>query len=138
MRRTFLLAGLLAVLATPAFAQGGGGGGQMNRMGPPQSGQGLLQGITLSADQQKKVDSIFKANEPMREQMRAQMQSANGPDSTMRAHMMAMRDQQLKAYRGVLTADQQKVFDKNVAEMRERMRGMGAPAGGTGGPPPKP
>jgi Spy/CpxP family protein refolding chaperone len=128
MRRTFLLAGLLVLLASPAVAQGGGGGGG-NRMGPPKSGQGLLQDITLTADQQKQVDSIWKSNEPMREQMRAQMQSGQQPDSAARAHMMTMRDQQTKAYRAVLTPDQAKVFDKNVAEMRERMRSMGGPGG---------
>ena len=131
MRRTFILTGLLVLLATPAFAQGGGPGG--GRMGPPKSGQGLLQGITLTADQQTKVDSIWKSNESMREQMRSQRQSGQAPDSAMRAHMMAMRDQQTKAYRDVLTPEQAKVFDKNVAEMRERMRSMGGP----GGPPPR-
>lgn len=134
MRRTFLLAGLLAVLAAPAFAQGGGGMGG-GHMGPPKSGQGLLQGITLTADQQKKVDSIFESNAPMRAQMQA------GGDSASRARMMPMRDEQMKAYRSVLTAAQQKVFDKNVAEMSGRMHGMGGPGGppsGAGGPPPKP
>lgn len=141
MRRTFLLAGLLAVLATPAFAQGGGG---MGRMGPPTSGQGLLRGITLTADQQKKVDSIWNANASSREKMRSMMQSGQRPDSAQRAQMMAEREKTQAAYRGLLTADQQKVFDKNVAEMRERMRGMGGPGGpggppnGQGGPPPKP
>ena len=131
MRRTFLLAGLLTLLAAPAFAQGGGGTGG-GRMGPPKSGQGLLQGITLTADQQTRIDSIWKSNEPMREQMRSQMKPGETPDSAMRAHMMAMRDQQTKAYRSILTPDQAKTFDKNVGEMRERMRSMGGP----GGPPP--
>ena len=128
MRRIFFLSGLLILLATPAFAQGGGGGGG-GRMGPPKSGQGILQGITLTADQQTQVDSIWKANEPMREQMRSQMKPGETPDSAMRAHMMAMRDQQTKAYRAVLTPDQAKTFDKNIAEMRERMRSMGDPSG---------
>jgi Spy/CpxP family protein refolding chaperone len=67
----------------------------------------------------------------MREEMRAQMQSGQAPDSAMRAHMAVMRDQSMKAYRGILTAEQQKVFDQNVVEMRERSRQMGGP----GGPP---
>ena len=138
MRRTFLLAGLLALLAAPAFAQGGPGtgqgGGRGRMMGPPKSGEGMLQGITLSADQQKKVDSIWKSNEPMREQMRKQMDSGQRPDSAMREQMMAQREKTMQSYRAVLTPDQQKTFDKNAAEMRERMRNM---RGGQGGPPPK-
>lgn len=127
MRRTLFLAGLLALLASPAFAQGGGG----RMASPPKSGQGLLQGISLSADQQKRVDSVWHSNEGMREQMRAQRQSGQAPDSATRAQMIMMRDQSMKAYRGILTAEQQKVFDQNVVEMRERSRQMGGP----GGPP---
>jgi Spy/CpxP family protein refolding chaperone len=142
MRRTFLLAGLLVLLAAPASAQGGGGGG-MGRgrmMGPPQSGQGLLQGITLNADQQKKFDSIYNSNSAMREKARAMMESGQRPDSATRAQMMAQRDASQKAYRAALTPDQQKIFDKNIAEMQERMRSMGGPGGpgGAGGPPPRP
>jgi len=126
MRRTLFLAGLLALLSTPAVAQGGG-----RMAGPPKSGQGLLQGITLTAAQQKQVDSVWQSNEPMREEMRARMQSGQTPDSATRAHMAMMRDQSMKAYRGILTAEQAKVFDQNVAAMRERARQMGGP----GGPP---
>jgi hypothetical protein len=124
MRRTLFLAGLLALLATPAVAQGGG-----RMAGPPKSGEGLLQGITLTADQQKKVDSVWQANAKQRDQLRAQLQPGQMPDSATRAQMMTMRDQSMKTYRGILTADQTKVFDQNVAAMRERARQMGGPGG---------
>lgn len=127
MRRTVFLAGLLALLATPAFAQGGGG----RMASPPKSGQGLLQGITLTADQHQEVDSVWQSNAAMREQLRAQMQSDQAPDSATRTQMIAMRNQTMKAYRSILSAEQRKVFDQNVAEMRERARQMGGP----GGPP---
>ena len=129
MRRLLLCTGLLVMLAAPAFAQGqGGGGGGGRMMGPPKSGQGLFKDITLTADQQKRIDSVWKSNEPMREQMRSQMEKGQRPDSAMRQHMMQMREQTNKTYRSILTADQQKTFDKNVAEMKERMMQMG-PAG---------
>jgi hypothetical protein len=51
------------------------------------------------------------------------------PDSATRAQMMTLRDQSMKTYRGILTADQAKVFDQNVAAMRERARQMGGPGG---------
>ena len=65
----------------------------------------------------------------MRDKMKAQMESGQKPDS---AQMVAMRDMRQKAaasYRSVLTADQQKIFDKNIADMQEKMRSMGTGAG---------
>jgi Spy/CpxP family protein refolding chaperone len=129
---------VLAVFTTgPALAQGGQGQGR-GMMEAPKSGEGVLKGITLTADQQKKVDSIWKATEPMRmaqmEKMRAMRESGTRPDSATMAAMRAQRQVHVKEYRSLLTADQQKVFDKNLAEMRERKGGRGA---GPGGPPPQ-
>ena len=121
MKRSFIAAIALLVVALPAAAQ-------QRAAGPPQSGTGIFTGITLTADQQKKVDSLYASNQPMRDKMRAQMESGQKPDS---AQMMAMRDARQKAaasYRSVLTPDQQKIFDKNIADMQERMKAM-QPAG---------
>ena len=141
MRRGILVAGMMALLAIPAAAQQGGGKGPgpgPGRMGPPQSGQGMFQDITLTADQQKKVDSIWTAYAPVREEMRAKMQPGQMPDSATRTQMMGMRKAHQGDMRTVLTAEQQKVFDKNVAEMEKRGMGMGGgmgPPAGAGGPP---
>jgi len=125
MTRSFMAAIALLTLALPAAAQ--------QRMGgPPQSGMGPFAGITLTPAQQKQVDSIYAAHQPMRDQMRAQMESGERPDSAQMAHMRDMRRQAAASYRVVLTPDQQAVFDKNLADMAERMRSMGA---GQGGPP---
>jgi Spy/CpxP family protein refolding chaperone len=136
MRRTFLTLALSTLVALPALAQGGGqGGGMRGPMGPPQSGQGIFQGITLTETQQKQVDSIWKAYEPQRteqmEKMRAMRDAGTRPDSATRAEMMAKRQAHWGDMRTVLTPEQQKVFDKNSIEMRDRMRGM---MGGPGGP----
>ena len=64
---------------------------------------------------------MWKSNQGMRDQMRAQMEKGERPDSAQRAHMMHMREQAQQSYRSILTADQQKVFDKNIADMRQRM-----------------
>lgn len=139
MRRAIVVAGLMAVLALPAAAQQGGGMGPgPGRMGPPKSGQGMFQGITLTAEQQKKVDSIWTAYAPVREEMRAKMQPGQMPDSAMRTQMMGMRKAHQGDMRTVLTPEQQKVFDKNAAEMEKRGMGMGGgmgPGPGPGGPP---
>ena len=127
--------GLALVMAAPVAAQGGPGGQGQRRamMEAPKSGEGILKGITLSADQQKKIDEMWKANEPRRtaqmEMMQKMRDSGERPDSATRAAMRAERQKQVNEYRAVLTPEQQKVFDSNVAEMRGRMQGMGGGAG---------
>jgi Spy/CpxP family protein refolding chaperone len=112
-----LLATTLA--AAPALAQGQYGRGPGRRM------EGLLRDITLTAQQQAKVDSI-------RGHYREQMPSftpGSPPDSATREKVRGMFRHQVDDIRAVLTADQQKIFDRNVAAMRERRGG-----GGGGGP----
>ncbi len=139
MRRGILVAGMMALLAIPAAAQQGGGQGQgPGRMGPPQSGRGIFQDISLTADQQKKVDSIWTAYAPVRDEMRAKMQPGQMPDSATRVQMMGMRKAHQGDMRTVLTPEQQKVFDKNAAEMEKRGLGMGGGMGGGMGPGPGP
>ena len=101
------------------------GGERMGRRAGDR-GQALLRGITLSADQQSQVQAI-------RERHRSEMQALNpreNPDD--RAKMQQNMQTQLAEIRAVLTSDQQTQFDKNVAEMRDRMQQRGGP----GGPPP--
>jgi Spy/CpxP family protein refolding chaperone len=115
-------AALLVLVASTAQAHGGGqagpGGGQgrMNEM--------LFKGIELSADQKTKIDSIQAA---ARANMQSLMQSGGMQDSTTRAKMMDARKKQNVDIRAVLTAEQQVIFDKNLAEM---------PAPGAGRRPP--
>jgi Spy/CpxP family protein refolding chaperone len=91
-------------------AEGGGFAGR--RM------QRLLQGITLTAQQQATVDSITT-------KYRAQMPPftpGSRPDSATRAKMRTLFGNQDEEIRAVLTPDQQKVWDQNVTEMRNRMQ----------------
>jgi Spy/CpxP family protein refolding chaperone len=121
MRNRFvaLCIGLTLVTAAVAGAQspggerGGGGGGFAGRRM-----QRLLQGITLTADQQVKVDSITA-------KYRAQMPPFTPgapPDSATRAKMRTLFGNQDEEIRALLTPDQQKVWDQNVTEMRNRMQ----------------
>ncbi len=108
-----LCATALGVLTSPAPAQSPSGRGPGRRMGM------LLKDITLTPDQQAKVDSIQR-------HYRAEMPSftpGNPPDSATREKVRGLFRRQVDDIRAVLTADQQKVFDKNVAEMREGRRG---------------
>ncbi len=108
-----LLAALLALPVSLAYAQNPSGRGPGRRM------QVLLNNITLTPAQQAKVDSI-------QAHYRAQMPSftpGTPPDSATREQVRGRFRQELDDIRAVLTADQQKVFDKNLAEMRQGRRG---------------
>ena len=111
LTRIGALVGLLALAAPAAYAQGGGGGGGNRAM------ERLMTGITLTDKQKSSVDSIATA---FRSQM-PPMQQGSPPDSATRAKMGEVRQKQYAAIRTVLTADQQKVYDKNLEEMRAAM-----------------
>ena len=108
LTRISALVGLLALAAPAAYAQGGGQGRGMER---------LMTGITLTDKQKASTDSIVQS---FRAQM-PPMQQGTPPDSATRAKRMEVMQKQYAAIRTVLTADQQKVFDKNLEEMRAAM-----------------
>jgi Spy/CpxP family protein refolding chaperone len=114
LTRIVALAGMVA-LAPAAFAQGGGGGGQGG--GPGRGMQMAMQNITLTDKQKTSVDSIQQG---FRAQMPA-MTPGTPPDSATRAKRMELMQKQYAAIRTVLTPDQQKVFDKNIEDMRANM-----------------
>ena len=112
MRKLSLLfaALMLVVSATTASAQERRGGG--NRM------TALLQGITLTAEQQAKVDTIAqKANAAM-QAVRADTTLGEG----RRPKIMELMNKQQEDVKCLLTEEQKKVFDKNVADMQARMQ----------------
>ena len=80
-----LAAAAAFAIATPAFAQGGGGGG-MGQMSPEQrlarQKEMLFQGITLSAAQSAKADTLIMQG--MQKQMEA-MQAARSGGGDMAA-----------------------------------------------------
>jgi Spy/CpxP family protein refolding chaperone len=82
-----------------------------------------MKDITLSAEQQAQVEKIGAA---IREEMRAlgPMQPGTPPDSATRAKRDELRKKQYSEIRKVLTAEQQKTFDANIAEMEKRMQEM--------------
>lgn len=118
-RVTLVAAALLALATLPAIAQNPQGppGGGMGRQGFAQRRmQMLLTGITLTADQQAKIDSIQKNYQgKMPAFTPGQM-----PDSATRAQRFELMRQQDMDIRAVLTTDQATVWDKNVADMQAR------------------
>lgn len=172
MRKTTLVAALGLALSmgagavaaqstTPAPRDRGAYGqderGERGRRGPDQA-RGrrgpeafLLKGITLSADQQKRVDALrqeqAQKSEASRDEFRKSMQEARaarerGDSATAqrifeqnRQRMTQMRDQRIASLRSILTADQRKQFDANVAEMKQRAEKREAERGGRHGGP---
>jgi Spy/CpxP family protein refolding chaperone len=122
LRFAFVPIALLALSASVALAQDpqgppggmGGMGGGMRQGGPARRMQALLNGITLTSQQQTTIDSIQGAYQP---RMRALFTPGSPPDSTARARMVALRADEDKDIRAVLTPDQQKIFDKNLADL---------------------
>ncbi len=120
--RLGLAAVAFASIASVASAQGGppqggpqaGRGGGMSRM--------LFVGINLT-DAQK--DQVQKINDKYRAERQALMPAggmqAGPPNDATRAKMMELSTKSQAEYRAILTADQQNIFDKNVADMKARM-----------------
>ena len=103
----------LAVVASPALAQGPGGpgGGASRRMAA------LMDGITLTAPQQARVDSIVAG-------IRAQMPAftpGQAPDSTAMQSRRVLSARQDSLVRAVLTPEQQAIFDRNLQQIPQRM-----------------
>ena len=113
---------LLALSAAGAVAQAPPPAGP-----PPGQGQGpggfaarrmqaLLQGITLTAQQQAKFDSI---NTAFQSSMPA-FTPGSPPDSAAMARRREMSQKRDADLRAVLTPEQQTVWDQNMANMPQR------------------
>ena len=111
----FLAAAAIVLTATTATAQGGPPGGGQGR---PNQMARLMEGITLTADQQAKVDSISAASRAEQMKMREEMQASGGqPGPEMMDKMRAISTKRNEAIKGVLTDEQKAIFDKNLANM---------------------
>jgi Spy/CpxP family protein refolding chaperone len=114
---------LCAGLTSVAAAQGQPepqGQGEMRRGGG--MGGMLLKDITLTDAQKDKIKTIRETYLPRQMELRKAAQATGGPpDEATRSKMMDLQTKQAADIRAVLTADQQVVFDKNLAEMKARM-----------------
>ncbi|MFL5583018.1 MAG: Spy/CpxP family protein refolding chaperone [Gemmatimonadaceae bacterium] len=127
-------------------------GARGERRGPGGPGGFLLRGITLSADQQKRLEALRPARgeqgapqDPQRAKVRALMDEARDArqrgDSAAaaakfqqaRTLMTQQREQQVAQIRSILTAEQRVQFDENVAEMKRREGERGQRGFGPGG-----
>ena len=92
----------------------------------------LFRGIDLTDAQKQRVREIRGRYRPQMEALREQRKAARAesggqrqrPDSATVAQFRTLAERQHADIRAVLTADQQKVFDQNVARMQERRQEM--------------
>jgi periplasmic protein CpxP/Spy len=125
-KRTFALSALGLALAA-GFAAGPVAAQQSSQDTTPRAehrgrgghGNALFRGIQLSDQQKQQLDTIRSR---YRDQMRAMRDSSGGDRQAMRGKMRDLMQRQSADVRAILTPDQQKVYDQNVAQMRERMR----------------
>jgi Spy/CpxP family protein refolding chaperone len=120
-------------IATLAFALCVGLASIAAAQGQPEPGQGemrrgggmggmLLKDITLTDSQKAQVKTIREKYLPQQMELRKAAQASGGPpDEATRGKMMDLQEKQAAEIRAILTADQQKVFDGNLKEMRDRM-----------------
>jgi Spy/CpxP family protein refolding chaperone len=116
-----LVAAMLVGAASVSFAQDA-----QQQAAPPQGRPNmmatLMQGITLSAEQQPKVDAIVKKYSEERQALRQDQSLDQDARRAKGRELMAKQSDEIKA---LLTDDQKKVFEKNVTDMQARMQGGG-------------
>jgi Spy/CpxP family protein refolding chaperone len=115
-----LCAGMTSVAAAqgqPATQQGQG---EMRRGGG--MGGMLLKDITLTDAQKDQMKTIRERYVPKQLELRKAVQATGAPaDEATRAKMAELRDQQSAEIRAILTPAQQKTFDHNLHELKEKM-----------------
>lgn len=116
LRITTFGAALLLAAAPMAHAQSGGQSGRAN--GGARMMEMLFKGIDLTDAEKSQVDSIQSA---YRAKMPA-MTPGQAPDPSARTARREAMQKETADLRSVLTPDQQKVFDKNVEDMRNMRR----------------
>jgi Spy/CpxP family protein refolding chaperone len=122
IRIAMLAFALCAVSASVASAQAQGDQqqGGMRRGGG--MGGMLLKDITLTDAQKEQAKTIREKYLPQLMEIRKSVQATGAPpDDATRAKMTDLQTKQTAELRAILTADQQLVFDKNLADMKAAM-----------------
>jgi Spy/CpxP family protein refolding chaperone len=121
IRIATLAAALCVGFTSIAAAQGTEPQGQGERRGGGMGGM-LLKDLNMTDAQKAQVKTIREKYLPQQLELRKAVQATGGPpDEATRAKMMDLQNQQAAEIRAILNPDQQKTFDHNLHEMKERM-----------------
>jgi periplasmic protein CpxP/Spy len=117
-----LVAAASLALAAPVYAQGGGGGGGGGQQMTPEQRMArqkeqLFKDITLEAPVSAKVDSIMMDGQKKQAEAMQAARSGGGDMAAMREGMQKMTADRNNAIKALLTDEQKKKFDENVAAM---------------------
>jgi periplasmic protein CpxP/Spy len=119
-----------ALCSVPMMAQGGGGGGM--RMTSDQRVANIDKAVTLTDDQKTKIKAIYDAD--MQKMM--DLRNSGEDRETLMPKIQAMRADENKQIKALLTDDQKPKFDAYLASMPQRGGGGGGQGGGTPPSPP--
>ena len=119
---------LVAGSSVVASAQGGPPAGAQQQGGPGARSPepAASKDITLTAEQQTKIEEINKKYAPEMQVIRESMQGGGDRAEGMKK-MNDLRAKMSPEIRAVLTAEQQAIYDKNTADMKARMDAMAKP-----------
>jgi Spy/CpxP family protein refolding chaperone len=123
IRIATLAAALCVGMTSIAAAQGAPpqGQGQGERRAGGMGGM-LLKDLNLTDAQKAQVKTIREKYLPQQLELRKAIQATGGPpDEATRTKMTDLQNQQAAEIRAILNPDQQKTFDHNLHEMKERM-----------------
>jgi Spy/CpxP family protein refolding chaperone len=124
IRIATLAAALCIGMASVAAAQGAPPQGQEQGDARRAGGMGgmLLKDLNLTDAQKAQVKTIREKYLPQQLELRKAAQATGGPpDEATRTKMMDLQTKQADEIRAILNPDQQKTFDHNLHEMKERM-----------------
>ena len=116
IRIATLAIALCAGITSVGAAQGQTEPGKQGRGGS--MGGHLLKDITLTDAQKEQAKVIREKYVPQIVQLRKAEQATGKPDEATRAQMADLKNKQAAELRAILTADQQVIFDRNLAEMK--------------------
>ena len=146
IRMAVLGAALVLGMTATAEAQGGGGAGARGGRGGIAR---LMTDITVSADVQTKIDSIVAKYQVQQRELMGMPAAGAGAagggggggmgmqmTDEQRAKLAELSTRRNAEIRALLTAEQQVVFDKNVAATPQGRGPRGGGAAGAGAPPP--
>ena len=116
LRSLLICAWVLALAAPAVVAQNPPSAAEPGRAAMERRRELLFKDLTLTPDQRAKIDSIRARDRAER----PAFTPGSPPDSAPRRAMRERMRAQLDEIRSVLTPDQQQLWDRNVAALRER------------------
>ena len=126
---TLAIAAAFVGVATTASAQAAGPktqGGQSNAQQEEKNigdiRKDALAQLSLTEEQKKKIKQLHKSNKEKNAALKAELEKSTLSSDAKKEKQHALRKEQMKALRDLLTPDQQKKFDAYLEEETKKLR----------------